>query len=588
MGDMRGKMRRLDSKDQRRGVGLFARLLLLALVVGVVPLVALGFVLIDQNAEALRTSSRTLHLAIAQDVQRSVRAQLGQVDESLVGIGQLLLAPGLGSDDARLSLAGAKVTSSRAFDAVTLYLPGGDRVGTIKAREVKDPDVPARLEGERKPGFSVGEVRAGQVRVERAITIDGKVRGRLLAWMKLDDLMRLVGDLGELRLGSRDAVFVVDGGRRIVVHADPLRIGEPQQGLGIFHALQGTASFASMTLGISPDFEEGGRAMLGALEPLPELDWAVVVREPRDLAYASLIKMRRAVLGFLAFAAVAAAVGGALAARQLTRPLRRLVGATRDIAARKFKGVGPGVSDRGDEVGELGRSFDRMAGDLATSEASLVQETRVRTSLSRYLSPDVVDLIVADPGRMRLQGERREVTVLFADVVAFTGLSEKLPAETIVLLLNELFTAAGHIVQSRGGIIDKFIGDCVMAVWGTPESHADDPLRAVLAGENLVSFLRDANPRWTQRYGVEIHLSIGINTGQAVAGNLGGEARMEYTVIGDAVNIAARLQALARPDQIVISDTTAARVAKERKLNPLGSKVLKGRSQETALYEVVP
>jgi adenylate cyclase len=356
---MRGKMRALGPEYQERGAGLFARLLLLALFIGVVPLVSLGFVLIDQNAEALRTSSRTLHLAIAQDVQRSLRARLGRVDEELIGIGQLLLAKDLGSDDARLALAGAKITASRAFDAVTLYLPSGERAGTIKAREVPDPDVPAQLPQKGKPGLSVGAVKHGEVLLEREIRIDGAVRGRLLAWMKLDELSRLVGELGELRLSSRDAVYVVDGSRRIVVHADPRRIGEERKGRGIFEALAGNASFASMTVGISPDFTEDGSPMLGAREPLPELNWAVVVREPRDLAYASLTRMRRVVLGFLALAAVAAALGGALAARALTRPLQRLVGATRDIAQRRFKGVGDEVSGRGDEVGDLLRRARR-------------------------------------------------------------------------------------------------------------------------------------------------------------------------------------------------------------------------------------
>ena len=584
-------MRRLATPAHQRGFGLFARLLLLALAVGVLPLVGLGFILIDQNAEALRTSSRTLHLAIAQDVQRSVRSHFARVDEELVGIGQLLLAPGLGDDDARLALAGSRVTASRELDAVTLYSPSGERMGTLKAREVKDPDVPERLTAAARDGLSIGEVRrtpAGpRLLVERAVRIEGALKGRLLAWIRLEPLCKLAGELGELRLGSRDAVFVVDGARRIVVAGDPGLLGEPQEGRGIFRAIVGNASFSSMTVGISPDFDESGSAMLGALEPLPELDWAVVAREPRDKAYFSLVQARRAVLLFIGIAAVLAALGGAFAAREITKPIGRLVRATRDIAQRSFTGVGAGVTSRGDEVGELGRSFDSMARDLGESEKKLIAETQVRTSLSRYLSPDVVDLIVRDPDRMRLQGERREITVLFADVCAFTSLSERLPAETIVLLLNELFTAAGHIVQGRGGIIDKFIGDCVMAVWGTPESHGDDPLRAVLAAEELVKFLREANPRWLSRFGVEIHLSMGINTGQAVAGNLGGEARMEYTVIGDAVNIAARLQSLAGPDQIVVSDSTAGRVGAERKLNHLGDKVLKGRSVATPIYEVI-
>jgi class 3 adenylate cyclase len=284
---------------------------------------------------------------------------------------------------------------------------------------------------------------------------------------------------------------------------------------------------------------------------------------------------------------VVALAGALLGARQLARPIEALVQATRDIAGRRFTRVGSGLEERRDELGHLARSLGEMAHSLETSEKELVEQTRVRTALSRYLSSDVVELIAREPERLRLGGERREVTVLFSDVCGFTRLSESLPPETVVALLNELFTFATEIIHKRGGIIDKFIGDSVMAVWGTPESKPDDARQAVEAAMELRRWVETGNRRWRQKWGVEVQLAMGLHTGTVVAGNLGSEKRMEYTVIGDTVNVAARLESMAQPGQILVSSATREKLGADAEvLRHLGERALHGRNATTSVFEV--
>jgi class 3 adenylate cyclase len=216
-----------------------------------------------------------------------------------------------------------------------------------------------------------------------------------------------------------------------------------------------------------------------------------------------------------------------------------------------------------------------------------VEETAARTTLSRYLSADVVEAILHDPSTLQLGGERREVTVLFADVVAFTRLALQQPPEIVVALLNDLFTIATEIIHRRGGIVDKFIGDCVMGVWGAPHAHPDDPRRAVQAAEDLRRWLDSANRKWRNQFGLEIRLAMGVNTGTAVAGNLGSEKRMDYTVVGDAVNVAAKLEALAAPGQILVSQATRERIPELGGLRPIAEGPLKARGLTAPVYEVV-
>jgi class 3 adenylate cyclase len=562
--------------------------------------VGLGWKMMRTNEGALEEVVRHLHRSIVANVQGIVRSELALVERDLKGISQLLFEPGLADDATRYALVGSRLAAPGDLDFVTLYAPSGQSVKTVKAEEMPDPRMasrlePALLEALRASNgeFVVHGMRAGPdgepvLEAFYPVVKDGSVRAVLGTQVKLGKLCERMGELGENFLGSRENVFVVDSERRLVLHADTARVAahEDLSRHGFFAALSGNSSFRTHMAAI-PDFHQDGVEMLGALETLPERGWAVVVQQPQSVAYASLSEMRRSILGALAVAALVALVAGLLGARQLTRPIRDLVAATRALAERTFRGVGERVTRRGDELGTLGRAFDSMAVTLEAKEREVVTQTQVRTALSRYLSPDVVDLVVSNPDQLRLGGERREVTLFFADVVGFTKLSEAQPPEIIVALLNELFTFATEIIQRRGGVIDKFIGDCIMAVWGSPQSHPDDALRAVQAAEDLRRWLDVGNRRWRARWGIEIQLAIGVHTGPAVAGNVGSEKRMEYTVIGDTVNVAARIESMAQPGQILVSEATRERIGDSGvELVPAGERQLHGRTAATRIFEV--
>ncbi|OJT17482.1 hypothetical protein BO221_46095 [Archangium sp. Cb G35] len=584
-----------------RGLPLFARLFLLILVCTLPPLMWLGLEMMNANEVALTETVRHQHRSIVWSVQRTVRGELARVEQDLEDVSNILFRPGPSDDAKRYALAGSRVAVLRDIDFVTLYAPSGQSITTVKAEEVPDPRVPSRLEPALLDALRASNgqlvVQGVHANAQGEPLLDvffpivrdgGSMRAVLGTQVKLRELCKVIGNFGEQFLGSRENVFVVDRERRLVLHADPARVAarEDLSRHGLFSALSGDSSFRTDMVAIS-DFQLDGVEMLGSLEVLSERGWAVAVYQPQSVVYASLSTMRRTILKVLVLSALVALVAGLLGARLLTWPIRDLMAATRALAERTFRGVGERVTRRGDELGALGRAFDSMALTLEAKEREVVTQTQVRAALSRYLSPDVVDLVVSNPDQLRLGGERREVTILFADVVGFTKLSESQPPETIVALLNELFTFATEIIQRRGGIIDKFIGDCVMAVWGSPQSHPDDALRAVQAAEDLRRWLDVGNRRWRARWGIEIQLAIGIHTGPAVAGNVGSEKRMEYTVIGDTVNVAARIESMAQPGQILVSEATRERIGDSGvELVPAGERQLHGRTAATRIFEV--
>jgi adenylate cyclase len=208
------------------------------------------------------------------------------------------------------------------------------------------------------------------------------------------------------------------------------------------------------------------------------------------------------------------------------------------------------------------------------------------TLLSRYVSKDVAREISENPGRYPLAGgEKRLVTVLFCDLVGFTPLAESLDPADVVEILNAYLAPAIDAVFECGGTVDKLLGDAVMAVFGAPVAHEDHPLRAVRSALAIQDRLRHlALPRFP---GLRLQAGIGINTGVVVIGNIGSASRMDYTVIGNEVNVAKRLESNAGPGQILITDSTYAHVRDQVRVRPLGELRVKGQRQGVPTYDVL-
>jgi class 3 adenylate cyclase len=318
---------------------------------------------------------------------------------------------------------------------------------------------------------------------------------------------------------------------------------------------------------------------------MQDIGWAVAMWRPRDQVLSEYIRVRQQIAAVAAGTLLLALIAGFIAARAVTRPVLEITAQARRIGKREWSELAP-PSARADELGELGRSIVTMANDLRQGEIEALREAKLRGDLSRFMSKELVDAIVRGEHPLALGGTRMNVSVVFADVVAFTPLAESRPAEAVVAILNELFSVLSEVVFRHGGTVDKFIGDCLMAVWGAPEPHPDHAVRALSAAEDMMRFLETAAAQWRKKYGVEIRLGVGVNSGEAIVGNIGSDKRMEYTVIGDVVNVAARLEAIAAPNQVLVSAATKEMVGDAFSMRLLGERALSGRKQTTQVYEL--
>ena len=232
-----------------------------------------------------------------------------------------------------------------------------------------------------------------------------------------------------------------------------------------------------------------------------------------------------------------------------------------------------------------------FVGDLAWKYFVEGRDKRlIKKMFSRYVSKDVFDQLVADPSLAALGGARRHMTVLFSDIRGFTTMSEKGTPEEVVSQLNELFTRMVAVVFEHRGTVDKFVGDMVMALYGAPlddEDHADHAVETALA---MIRTLQEMNGQWQIQGKPTLDIGIGVNTGDMVAGNIGSDTIMSYTVIGDAVNLGARLESLNKKysTRIIISEFTRARLKGRYDIHPLGDVVVKGKTKPVAIFEVKP
>jgi len=393
----------------------------------------------------------------------------------------------------------------------------------------------------------------------------------LVAWVGLGHRVgdKLAANLGQY--SGLDVVFLRDGAR-VLALASTLAPGV-------------TAEVARVRPAPAPEFPIAtlaGERFLVAPTSLPELAQAgasVFVLSSLDVRLAPTRRLQNRLLTAGCGLLAAALVVAFFFARSLTRPVGQLAAHTRRIAAGDY--ASRLDLRRRDELGELARAFNAMSTGLA-------ERDRVRDLLDKNVSPEVAASLLRDGSA--LGGEEREVTVLFADLRGFTTLAEGLVPRDLVALLNRYLDRMSAEIEACGGVVDKYIGDEIMALFGAPVAAPDSADRAVRAALGMRAALAAFNRELAAEGRPPLAFGVGINTAHVVAGNIGSHRRLNYSVIGDGVNLAARLQPLTRRAEfatdIIISESTRAALRGTYRLRALGEITVKGKTEAAAIHAV--
>jgi adenylate cyclase len=339
----------------------------------------------------------------------------------------------------------------------------------------------------------------------------------------------------------------------------------------------------------------GGTVRVAQIARFRPFAWTFLVTEHRDAFYQAVNQIYFQSGFILIVALVVTLLLLYVFVRYLTQPLNNVVTAMREIigASDLTKRVELQYKD---EIGDLGHTFNLMTGQLEKaynqiksyafkSVIAQKREQKIRNIFQKYVPVDVIDQFMERPESM-LVGDSRILAVLFSDIRGFTRISESMAPEQIVESLNTYFTEMVDIVLKRNGIVDKYIGDAIMAFFGAPVKHDDDVSQAVHTGFDMLETLEVFNSRQARRKRPQFRIGIGLNYGVVTIGNIGSEKKMDYTVIGDMVNLASRLEELTKIYDVpfLVSESVYAKVKKEMPCRLIDKVMVKGKTQGTRIF----
>ncbi len=370
-------------------------------------------------------------------------------------------------------------------------------------------------------------------------------------------------------------IYLVDRRGNVIAHSDPTRVGENMSGSTVIQQLfsgkQGVQSVEyNDTKGeqhlASFNFVKFSGTSLGVVSDVPATAaYEAATRIGRRSAYVGLIIL------FVAFWM------GYMYSGTLTQPIKALVVAAQRIASGDFK-INLKPKSR-DEIAQLSLAFNDMA-------QGLEERDRVKETFNKFHNKEIAEKLLS--GEVKLGGERKEATIFFSDVRGFTAMSETMEPEQVVEMLNEYMTAMVSIVRKHSGIVDKYVGDAIMALWGVPLSKEDDTYHAVRACLEMRQELAKLNELRISRGQHPLKIGMGLNVGPVIAGNIGSVEKMEYTVIGDSVNLASRMESMTKEygTDLLIPSSIHEKVKDRFVFEKCKSAKVKGKSTAIEIYKV--
>jgi len=384
-----------------------------------------------------------------------------------------------------------------------------------------------------------------------------------------------------------ELIFAVDASDNVAMSTRPVSLNPDETAAISKIRVAGTTGWIRFTV--------EGKERVAQVFQFDPFGWTVFVSEARDSFYQGVREIQQQNYVILAASLVFAFVLLIFFSSYLTRPVSKMVRTMREIIRDNNLDRRVDV-EFSDEIGRMAQTFNTMLGELGRAYAQIKNfalqsvlaqksEQKIRTIFQKYVPSDVIDEVLGNPEAM-LVGQNREIAILFSDIRSFTTISETMEPDELVQSLNRYFSPMVDIIMSRGGTVDKYIGDAIMAFFGAPVHTENDALLSVIVALEMVDALDVFNVHQRAAGKVEFHIGIGINYGEVTVGNMGSDKKLNYTVIGDNVNLASRLEGLTKKykQTLLFSESVYQRVGNRLWCRMLDKVVVKGKTTGECIY----
>jgi adenylate cyclase len=567
-------------------LNLRSKLLLFSVVIAIIPLLIAGQSLIRIARDELKSSANDQLVTVAKQTSEEADALFEHAWLApLILVRNAIDGEGLGVQE-KIALLRQGVADLADVVALQISLEGA-RVPPVATQErytdrlrkaSLDPLAVLRTPPEAIWTMVAKGGRYG-LQIEYVPQIDGwlatlvlplanPIAGNRAAFSARIDLTRLATSIQTNPFQRTGTIKVVDAAGREVLDKERADLRDNEIVAKALSLLSSRSALISMDRFTRPD----GEVILGAFSFARAFQWAVIVEKSERNAYYAVGEMLKSLGIWLSAGLAAAALGSVLFAFRISRPILRIGEAALEVGKGNFQARVTGVRSR-DEIGQLAERINTM-----------IVQINERFQLAKFVSGGTMAAIQkSDHEGVKLGGERREVAMLFADIRGYTAFSEGRDPETVVEVLNYYFQRLADVVQEHHGDIDKFVGDEIMAVF-LGEEMVDNALACCLAFQEVMQELALKNPDW----GLEV--GSGVDAGGVVMGAMGSKQRMDYTVLGDHVNLAARLCSHAARRQTLVSEGAYQRVKAKEKFffEPLEPINVKGKAKPQVIYAVHP
>jgi adenylate cyclase len=519
-------------------------------------------------------------------VERQLTAGLDDARRQLRAFGESLV-PLLDGRDARAALearlqtalsVNTRLLELHVFDANGQMIVSSTRIENMEP--ISKQAIGASLDGK---GFVTDAYRSKTFGTQVLLVTEplrsgaGPVHGAIAARYDLQSELKAM--VGDLRFNVSGYAVMVDGDGHVIAHPDPSRL---DQDVSDYEAVRQARQAGTMGSLVAPNREGLERLFVYRSVKSPETqaqqNWVLLTEIDAAEMMIPVDKLRDE----LAIAILILLLTGVIVGHQVSTSVNRPLDALGDFAHKI------GAGDFTARVNVTGRD---VAGRLATAlnemAAGLQERDHVKEVFGRYIATQVSDEILK--GQVNLGGQEKQVTVLFSDIRNFTSMSEQMAPQQVVAFLNDYFTEMVDAVFENGGVLDKFLGDGLMAVFGSMSDEPDHPRKAVLAALRMQALLGKINGVRAISGKPPIAIGIGIHTDAVIVGNIGSRKRLEYTVVGDGVNTSSRLQALNKEfgTTILISEATYEAIKTDFECRQMPDTHLRGKTKDLRIYEVV-